>query len=246
MAEAIKVFCVLVLMVSAVAGALAWMGERPDALQWSMRIGGPILTLVAVALFLKIHFRRDLVPDYLHDHFGSYFNRDGFCFAFTTFDVDGIAYLEASFQNQYDKPCIGRIALRPARGFLLNRAQIETITYEIECAPAAFGSARMAIPIPANLQGKRQSFEVGASVEYPEGKGRRLRFHDGISLRANSNFGNAFHTALTVAGAATGMLVLSRPAKVTIDLPVGVAVEIPDGMEPEIKTLWHLGDAPLD
>ena len=136
--------------------------------------------------------------------------------------------MEVYFQNQYDKPCIGRIALRPARGFFLARANIETITYEIECAPASFGFARVAMPIPEKLQGKRQSFEAGASVHYPDGKGQQLRFFDGVYLRANTNFGNAFATALTVAGAATGMIVLTSPATANVDLPARVAEEIPN------------------
>ncbi len=244
MSEFIKVVCVLILMIGSVAGAMSWLMD-PDPIQWALRIGGPIAAVLAFGLFLKIHFRADLAHDYLHDHARNYFNRDGFCFAFTAIEVDGIAYLEAHFQNQRDKPCVGRIALRPARGFFLTRAKFDTITFEIECAPAAFGYARLAIPVPEKLQGKRQSFEVGASVEYPEGKGRQLRFRDGVFLRANSNFGNAFHTALTVAGAATGMLVLSSPATAKIDLPSDVAEVLEDNLEPEIETLWQLGDPPL-
>lgn len=244
MSEFIKVVCVLILMIGSVAGAMSWLMD-PDPIQWALRIGGPIAAVLALVLFLKIHFRADLAHDYLRDHAGNYFNRDGFCFAFSAIEVDGIAFLEVHFQNQRDKPCVGRIALRPARGFFLTRAKFDTITYEIECAPAAFGYARLAIPVPEKLQGKRQSFEVGASVEYPEGKGRQLRFRDGLLVRGNSSFGNAFGTALTVAGAATGMLVISSPATATIDLPTDVAEELENNLEPEIETLWQLGDPPL-
>ena len=246
MGESTKAICALVLSVGAIAAAIAWIADRPDAATWSIRIGAPTLALMAIALILKLHFRADLAYDYLRDHAGTYFNRDGFCFAIVATAVDGIAYMDAYFQNQRDKPCVGRIALRPARGFFMGRAKIETITYEIECAPAAFGFARMAIPIPEKLQGKRQSFEVGASVDYPEGKGQRLRFHDGVFLRANTKFGGSFGTALTVAGAATGSIVLSKPATATVDLPVGVTEDIPDNLIPEIKTLWQLGDLSLD
>ena len=234
------------MIVGAAAAAIAWTADRPDAITWGLRIGGPAFAILALGLILKLHFRADLAHDYLRDRLRTYFNRDGFCFAFVATAVDGIAYMDAYFQNQRDKPCVGRIAMRPARGFFMNRAKIDAITYEIACAPAAFGFARLAIPIPEKLQGKRQSFEVGASVRYPDGKGQRLRYRDGVFLRANSNFGNAFATAITIAGATTGSIVLYKPATAPVHLPVGVAEEIPDTIEPRITTLWQLGDPPLE
>ena len=47
-------------------------------------------------------------------------------------------------------------------------------------------------------------------------------------------------------GAATSMIVLSSPATAKVALPADVAEEIPDDLEPEIKTLWQLGDPPLE
>jgi hypothetical protein len=151
MGESTKAICAVMLIVGAIASAIAWTADQPDAVTWSFRIGGPTLALLALGLILKLHFRADLAHDYLRDRAGTYFNRDGFCFAFVATAADGIAYMDAYFQNQRDKPCVGRIALRPARGFLMGRTKIETITYEIECAPAAFGYARIAIPIPEKL-----------------------------------------------------------------------------------------------
>lgn len=49
-----------------------------------------------------------------------------------------------------------------------------------------------------------------------------------------------------LAGAAGGAMVLSKPATVTIDLPAGVGENVPDGLTPEIETLWKLGDPPLE
>lgn len=247
MGESTKAICALVFIVGTITAVIAWTADQPDATTWTFRIGGPTLALLALGLIFKLHFRADLAHDYLHDHAGTYFNRDGFCFAFVATDVDGIAYMESYFQNQYDQLCMGRIALRPARKFLMGRERIETIIYEIECAPAAFGMTRIAIPIPDKLQGKRQSFEVGASVHYPDGKGQRLRFRDGVLLRSNTNFKDLFGTVLAVAGAATGsIIVLSKPATARVELPIGVTENIPDNLAPEIKTLWQLGESSLE
>jgi hypothetical protein len=246
MGESTKAVCALLMVVGVIAAALAWTADRPDATTLGFRVGGPVTAILALGMILKLHLRADLEHDYLRPLTGTYFNRDGFCFAFVVTAIDGLAFMDAYFQTQYDRPSLGRIALRPARGFFMTRAKIDSITFEIQCPPAGFGFARIAIPIPEKLQGKRQSFEVGASVRYPEGKGRRIRFHDGVFLRSNTNFGNSFGTALTVAGAATGSIVLSKPATATIDLPIGVTEDIPGNLVSKTKTLWQLGEPALE
>lgn len=246
MGESAKAVIALLMIVGIVAASLAWNDDRPDAATWGFRIGGVVTAVLALALLLKLQFRTDLAPDYLRERMRAYFNRDGFCFAFAASSADGIAYFDAYFQNQYSAPCVGRIVLRPARGFFLGRAPFEAITYEINCEPAGFGVASIPIPIPQKLQGKHQSFEVGASVDFPAGKGRRLRFRDGVFLRTNTDFGDAFGTALTAVGAATGTIVLPKPALAKVALPANVAEVLPVPRAPELKTFWRLGDMPLE
>lgn len=246
MGESTKAVCAALLIGAFVAAALAWSTDRPNDVVWGFRIGGPIVAGFALALLLKLQFRTDIAEDYLRRYTGKYFNRDGFCFAFSASCIDGVGYIDAYFQSQYDAPCVGQIALRPARRFFLGRARIEAITYEIDCAPAAFGVARVAVPIPEKLQGKRVSFEVGASVDYPNGKGPRLRFRDGTFLRTNSRFGDAFGTGLSIAGIVAGGIYLVEPAKAVLNLPIGVAEDVPGESTPEIVTLWKLGDPPLE
>jgi len=249
MRELAKVLCVVILLFGAPLAAIAWFDDKsdfPKPVILFLKFGCPILCALAIGLFLKMHFRADEVPDYLGPRVGTYFNRDGFCFAILPVVANGVCVFEVYFQNQYENRSVGRCALRPARGFFLGRAKMESIIVEVDCEPAAFGIARVAIPLPAELQGRRQSFEVGASVQYPEGKGRRLRFGDGVTLRANSKFGNAFGVGLTVAGALTGQIVYTRPASVTLDLPKCVAEDVTDRVRPApVDTLWSLGAPPL-
>jgi hypothetical protein len=249
MRELAKVLCVVILLFRAPLAAVAWFDDKldfPKPVIYFLMFGCPILCALAVGLFLKIHFRADEVPDYLGPRVGTYFNRDGFCVGILPAVADGVCVFEVYFQNQYENRSVGRFAVRPARRFFLGRAKMESIIVEVDCEPAAFGVARVAVPLPAMLQGRRQSFEVGASVEYPEGKGRRLRFGNGITLRANSSFGNAFGVGLTVAGALTGQIVYTSPATVTIDLPKGVAEDVTDRVRPTpVDTLWKLGAPPM-
>lgn len=245
MGESTKAASALVLIVSSILAVFAWMADRPDAATWAFRIGVTLLAVLALGLILALQLRADVEHDYLRSITGTYFNRDGFCFTFVMVAVDGIAYMDAYFQTQYDRSSVGQIALRPARGFFMTRAKIDGISFKIECPPAGFGFARIAIPLPEAMQGKRHSFEVGAAVTYPEGKGRRIRYHDGVFLRSNTKFASSVDTALIIAGAATGSIVLTKPATVQIDLPAGVTEDLPENIAPETITLWQLGQPAL-
>jgi hypothetical protein len=244
MRELLKVVCVVVLLFATPTAAMAWTDEHPGPVTSVLKYACPVLSLLAIAAFLKTHFRADVVPDYLRQQGATHFNRGGFCFALRSIAVDGVCYVVIYFQNQQDRRCLGRIALRPARGFFLGRVPLDAVAVEIACEPAGYGVARVAVPIPAELQGRKQSFEVGASIDFPDGRGRTLRFRDGIVLRANSNFGNVFGTTLTVVGALTGTIVYQSPATVTLELPSGVAETVRPEGRTEIQTLWKLGDSP--
>lgn len=245
MGESTKSVCVLLMIVGAVLAAFAWTADHPDAMTWALRIGTLAAILLPLGLLLKLHYRHDLEPDYLRAVTGNYFNRDGFCFAFAVTAIERTAFMEAYFQTQRDVPCVGRIAMRPNRDFWMSRAKIDAILFEIDCQPGAFGVARMAIPIPVDRQGKQQSFEVGAAVDYPAGKGRRIRYHDGVFLRANTKFADSFRTALMIGSAVTGQIHLFEPETVTVTLPIGVADEISDPIDAQIETIWKSGDPPL-
>lgn len=249
MRELVKVLCVVVLLFAAPATAVGWadgIGNAPDWVSLAVRYACPPLCVLALATFLAVHFRRDEAPDYLAARVGPYYNRGGFCFSVLPASDGGVCVLEVYFQNQHAGRCVGRVALRPARGFLLGRAEIEPVAAEIDCGPAAFGVARVPVGVPHALQGRQQRFEVGASVEYPEGRGRRLRFRDGIALRADSRFGNVFGAGLTVAGALTGQIVYSSPAAVEVHLPGEVAEDLTGAdVGVSVATWWRLGDPPL-
>lgn len=243
MGESFKAVCSLILIVAAIASGFSWFfADRPDALTWGFRIVSPAVAILALAVLLKVHHRQDLAPDLLQLTTGGYFNREGFCFAFGEGAFDGMFELTVFFQNQYGLPCEGQIALRPARGFWGGRAKMDTINIEIGCAGGAFGFASLPVAVPHKLQGKELQFEVGASVEYPHGKGKRLRFHDGIHLRTDASFRSGFSTALVFAGALSGRVVLVKPATTTLSLPENVAEELPQRMEPTVVTTWKPGD----
>ena len=239
MGESFKAVCSLLLIVALIAAAGGWVDDRPNATTWVLRLGGPAVALLILGFLVKLQRRPDQAPDLLRERFGTYFNRDGFCFVFVVEARDSVCFLTTFYQNHRDVPSAGQLALRPASGFFLTRPNLDTVTLNIDCEPGEFGYVQMPLRIPVKLQGKTQSFEVGASVTYPAGRGKRLRFHDGLFLRANSRFGSTFRTALVLAGAAGGAIVLTRPATIKIALPAGVATDIDDAADaPVSRKLW--------
>ena len=246
MAESIKSVLALVLIAAGITALIAWTDDRPSDTVWQLRIGAPIAALLSLFVLLKMHFRADHATDYLLPLTGTYFNCNGFCFAFVVTEEDGTAFLHAYFQSQRDQPSSAVIALRPARGFFMTRSKISVIAIPVECPAAAFGVAKVPLPIPENLQGQYQPFEVGASVSYPQGKGRRIRFNDGIFLRSNSKAGKYSGPALDFAGSVADSIAGSKPATANIELPVGVADELLEECTIQITIHWQLGDAELE
>jgi len=242
MQEFLKLSCVTILLFAVPSAAVVCTDHRPDPTTAVLQYALPVVSVAAFVALLWLQFRRDRIPDLMRQFTSGFFNRDGFCFAVVPIAVDGICYIAAYFQSQRDAPCIGRIALRPSKGFFLSRADIGTIGLTITCEPAAFGICRFAVPLPNELQGTTQSFDVGASVEYPSGKGRRLRFHDGLPIRTNTEFKDSTAKAIAIAGAFTGQIVLYSPATVKMKLPTGVADRLDEPSAVETRTLWRLGD----
>ncbi|MCA9235478.1 MAG: hypothetical protein KDA44_08390 [Planctomycetales bacterium] len=243
MHESLKAIAVLAFMVAATVAAVFWLDSDPRASQAVKWISTGI-AVGSLALFLKLTFRKDRAPDYLSRYANPYFNRGGFTFSIDIVANAGIAYLRVLYQNQFAGRCEGQVAIRAGQDFWMKRANIETICMDIDCGPGEFGMANMPLPISNKLQGQKQSFEVGASVRYPDGRGKQLRFADGLLLRTNSDFGNPFHSTLQAGYLLTGGIMLKRPAKVTTRLPSEVASEIPADVVGEVKVLWRLGDSP--
>lgn len=237
MSESIQATCELLMIVGMVIAAVAWIDDQPTELTWIIRIAATLVSAVTLAMLLKLSLRRDVARDHLYDAFGQYFNRDGFCFQFATDVVGGVCQLHTYYQNQFDRPSVGRIALCPDFVQFSDISNLFAITLEIACGPGDFGVVILPIPVPQEFQGKLRSFKVGASVEYPLGKGTQLRFRDGNLIRANSNFGKAFHTGLIDAVQFGDSIELSAPATARLLLPTDAAAVLLGNPKPEMTVL---------
>lgn len=239
MGESAKAVTAIVLIICLFGGAFAWL-DGPPPWGWGWRIGFTLGTIASLAVLLGSMRRRDRAPDFLAAVARAYFERAGFCFAIAPGVAEGVCVLNVYFQNRYERPCRAQIVIQPASGFWLTRSKIQSQTVEIECEGGAFGLTQVPWPVPGKYQGTKQSFDVGAYVEFRDGRGKMLRFRDGVAV-GNATV-DAWKGAATLIGAAGGMIVMSRPAKLTVKLPESVAEEVADEAPIVTKTLWRPGD----
>jgi hypothetical protein len=244
--EFVKGICIALIAVGGIGGAIAWSNDRPGRVTWLWRIASPPVALGGLAWFLIVHFQKDKVPDLLSSDFSTFFDRDGFCFNVRPAAQQGVCVFEMVYQNRYGRRSEAHVALRPPSGFF-GSAAVPPLTVEIPCAPAAYGIARIPLPIPADLQGARIKLEVGASVVYPEGKGRMLRVREGVVLRTSADFRNAFQR-FTLWGFLLGghwlhffNALFWKPDRVVFDLPENVKEQVPHDIKSTITTLWPPG-----
>lgn len=244
MNESIKATLGLIVAVCAIAEILAWlpMGvtNEVSSVTWWFRIGSPILGVICLAPLIWAQTRKDKAPNFLARITPRYFERDGFCFAIVPKVANGNCTLQIYFQNRYDQPCSAQILIRASSGLFSGRPDLSDITLGLTCNPAEFGCSTIPWAIPENLQGKAVSLSLYAGVKYPNGRGKLLRYKDGIRVGAVGT--NVWREGLQIAGAIGGALVISRPARIKFTLPAGVSTFKQEAISAETKTIWKLGD----
>jgi hypothetical protein len=222
-------------------------------------IGVPVL-FAGLILYAKLHYRPDLVPEFLSQHCKRFFERSGICFDISLVVRDGVVVLVVMFQGRYSRSALVQIALRPLG------SQQATVAPEFECGPAAFGIVSLPTPIPARYQGQHTTFEVGATVRYPQGKGKMVRFRDGVPVTYSAKFGNfpipveqlfkAVSRRVLLGFAAlvlrafvylflrgkVGEFFADAIALVTLTLPTDVAESLDETIAPSMETLWTLAN----
>jgi hypothetical protein len=239
MGESKKAICVLVLMAAVIAASVAWIDDRPNRTTWLFRTIPVAIAIIAVVVLLWAHWRRDLAPDLLAQQVGRYFERNGFCFHVLPTSVEGKCVFLLLFQNRYEGRCTARIVLRPVT---FTGAHERLVDMSVECPGAGFGVAKQEVGLPAKLQGKKVSFDVGADVEYPEGKGKMLRFKDATVLRRNTKFVDVFARTTSLLGLLGGHVIFHRPVRVKYALPDSMAAQLPISGRNHTKVLWKPGD----
>lgn len=241
MPEWIKAIAAIAMIFAAVAAFGCWVVEvkAVTPVVWALRIGLTCAALGSFTLLLWSCLRKDKVPDFLRPIVKRPFEQSGFTFAIVPSVRDATCVLDIYYQNRFARGCQATVVLQPARGFFLTKADLAALSIPIDCPGGGFGVVRVPWGIPIHLHGTRQTLDVAARVRYPHGQGALLRFRDGLvvgSAKAD------WHSALTVGALLTGALVLSRPAKFQLTLPVDVQEFVPSDAPINAETLWVPGD----
>ncbi len=205
--------------------------------------GGVVLLFVALAatclaIISRTQRSRDMVPDYLGYSSGPVFERDGLCFTVSLEAEDRTATFSIMYQNRYDRPAAAYIALRPAGG------SVATISPRIDCGPAGFGVAKFPVAVPARHQGKSVKMEIGASVEYPLGKGREVRFRTGRGVLQDSQFRSLPLKNRALPGNSVGRILMQTAITTRLALPSNVAEYVPDEETGHAEELWSMSKNP--
>ncbi|MEN6451304.1 MAG: hypothetical protein ABFC96_12505 [Thermoguttaceae bacterium] len=213
------------------------------------RLGFSVVGAAAIAGLIRFQFwgKANLVPDFLSAKCKTFFEQNGLCFALSAATESGVFFLNATYQNRYDRPCKARIALRPAAGVFRSavrpfRNDFSTIVFDISCGPGGFGIAAIPLPVSGHHRGKTLTLQIGATVDYPEGKGKKVRFREGSLLRYNAEFHSAYVTTLRLFYLFCGGLLFFFPASVTFKLPTEAAESLQGEQCQRTQTLWTIGD----
>jgi hypothetical protein len=220
--------------------------DDPGPVLWTLRVGFTTLAVVGgVGFFLALPPKDEAIDHLRALSKGKHFDQDGFAFLPAIAARSGVAYLEVLFQNQRDCKMISRVVLQP-HSDLFRDSGFKAVGFEIPCDAGVFGVARLPISVPLDRQGHTHYWDVGAGVEFPDGKGGLLRFGRGLMVgRVNAVSPEAQRTQALVTIAS--LLVLSPsisiPARTNLAMPSNVLSDVPDGLAPEIEVLEGLTSA---
>jgi hypothetical protein len=258
--EFAKFLCAAMTVVGGFASAVFWWTDMPSVPPETVdfyRFGVPGFCVTAFGGYLLLRYRRDRVPDYLRATIPQPFRRGGVSFGIVPVVRDAVYTLELGFQSERDWPCVATIALRPVRKLFGPAAHLDRITVTVEIPPAGFGVTRIPLAVPKSLWGKTIEYEIGATVRYPVGRGRRVRFRGGVGVHTTAGFWVPVKIALIVVTSllTCGMmflplLVVLGPgflsSRLAFELPRVALPELDDDQrKPTTAILWQLGDPPL-
>jgi hypothetical protein len=234
MGQSIKAILQLLLFLCVITTSVALMAVRSVSQGTRLiELICPAIGMIIVALLILAKMRKEILPDFLSEINKKYFERNGFCFAFQPEVIDGFSRMNIFFQNRYSNPCIGVVSLEPLNFVSDNPLGIVA---EINCEGGAYGVCDIPWPLASSLQGLTVRFGVACQTKYPLGRGKLLRFREGLRISLSTSR----HFALTAFLLPLGHIFIYRPARIKFTLPKNVSEIAARGDEPTLEILWSL------
>lgn len=222
------VCCLVVFSLSFIFEPFFWV--------WAVRVLCILCAILLSIALTRYYQKKDLVPEFLKKDFGDYFERDGFCFALRPTASEGGAVLLIAFQSRYDQLTKAHLETKLFGGFL-EKDELWQKDIHFEIPPAAYGISKIKMPIPRKYQGKTARIEVGASITYPQGKGRMVRFRDGTRV-GGRNLTSNLSPWLALIGVFFGIHA-GHSAYLRFTLPSNVSESV-EQVDVDTKIIWQM------
>jgi hypothetical protein len=231
-------FVVTLLFIAALVwGVYVWISvyvfpglpEPPPSLL-AHRIGALVLAFGLGAVLVYAYRYEDKLEDELGKRtMGSYFERDGLCFAPMVRVVEtrsGAKQAEISlyYQNRFDNPCEAVIHLRPRACSMYSHQGARDVHFAFTVQPGAYGVIHQPVAVPHECQGESVQVELAAAVRWPRGHGDCLRSRQGRACGTfEVDWALAFRQSHHELG---GEIELKDPVSVQLTMPEGVREEM--------------------
>jgi hypothetical protein len=238
MGQSLKAILQLILLGTAIAALCVWTAvDKPDTAVWAARVICPVVAIVMAGLLFRVSRRKETLPDPLAKVSNGYFERNGMCFT-TIFAVNGgFCWASVYVQNRYARLGTVRVLFRPgAKSFALRRLPVPAVDEEISCPGGALVVRRIPYPIEEKMRGQKVWFDVLATTKYPGGRGKLLRYREG--LRVEGAIADKTRLGCSAALLLMGVLRRSTPASCTVTLPADVG-DVPAGVAAQEEVLWE-------
>jgi hypothetical protein len=213
-------------------------GVDPQAVPfWRMfSTVGAVISLTVALLFIV---RWDREPDFLRGAFGSsYYEQGGFGFrpGFEFNPTAGVFEYVVYCQNRFSGPVKAVVVLDDE---LNEQLRFFPKRLHVDCPGGAFAVAHVPLSIPADASGRLTQADVFCDVDYPNGRGRELRFRQGGAVQLP--LGKVQRTAIQLVEFAV-LQMITTPARVSFEWPDLLPSCEGSPGEPRFELLWSLGD----
>jgi hypothetical protein len=233
---------------------VVWVAPLPGDWMLPFRIAMPFAVVgFGIAWLVNLGAARERAPDLLAEQVGTYFERDGLCFAPTLSVSDGLCWFNVFVQNRYSRPCQGTIYFFPMEGMSRPGAGQHDLPHDVppmiasvDCDGGQVAVMSFPYPVAAKWQDRIMIYDVFATSQYPGGRGELLRPREGTPVGAPTSGDPDMAKAAgflafgLVGVAAVRMAQGPGSGSCELRLPDCVAEREPPGVAPKTEVLWVL------